>query len=160
MKEFINNNEDVVSDREKNRITKILKEYSIVPENIEKIRSVYKIKYNNKCYCLKKIKNSKKALKIFYLTQYLKDRGFNNIATFVCTNNGKKYIKTKHNIYYLTEWIDGRECNIYDIEELKKAAMLLAEFHIKVKGFTNKDCKIYGRENNWYIEFKKKETIF
>lgn len=66
MKEFINNNEDVVSDREKNRITKILKEYSIVPENIEKIRSVYKIKYNNKCYCLKKIKNSKSFKNILF----------------------------------------------------------------------------------------------
>ncbi|MCX7883849.1 MAG: CotS family spore coat protein [Caloramator sp.] len=145
-----------INKKEYNKITKILKQYSIIAESIEKIKSVYKIKYNDKNYCLKKLKHgNKKILKILSFIEYLKSNSFENMVSFVSVREGKEYIKTKNSIYYMTEWIDGRNCNINDIEELKKAALLLSDFHIKSKGFFSKELKIENTFKNYTEEFKK-----
>ncbi|QCX32325.1 CotS family spore coat protein [Caloramator sp. E03] len=143
---------------EYSKVKKILKHYAIEPESIEKIRNVYKIKFNNKSYCLKKVRHSnKKVIKNYHLIKYLNNNGFNNIASFILTSDGKEYVKTKKSIYYVTEWIEGRECNIYDIDELKMAIKLLAEFHLKSKGFYYKEIKIENKIKNWPLELRKRK---
>ncbi|SKA86557.1 spore coat protein, CotS family [Caloramator quimbayensis] len=145
-----------IGEKEFRKITNILKYYSIEPEHIEKLRCVYKIKYNNKNYCLKKIrKGNKKILKSLYLIEYLKKNGFINIASYISVREGLEYIKTKNSIYYMTEWIEGRECNLYDLEELKRASSLLADFHIKSKGFYSKEAKLENTIKNWSLELRK-----
>lgn len=152
----LNEKVNSISEKEYRKISNILKYYSIEPENIKKIRSVYKIKYKNKNYCLKRIrKGNKKILKSLYLIEYLKKNGFDNIASFISVNEGKKYVKTKNSIYYMTEWIEGRECNLYDLEELKRASSLLADFHIKSKGFYSKEAKLENTIKNWLLELRK-----
>jgi len=151
----------------KNRITKLSKQinnekfkklsyllkskYGIEPKAIEKIRSVYKIYTESKTYCLKEFKhNDKKVIIGFYFTKYLKDNGFNNIAEYFKAIDGKEVIKADKKYYYLTSWINGRECDFSDISVLKKAVELLAEFHLKAKGFELKSIKLKDNfNNNW-----------
>lgn len=166
-----------ISSKEYEYISNILNEYSIVPENIEKIRSVYKVTSQGKNYCLKKLKHgNRKALKGMLLVNYLKQNGFDNFAEYIQTKDGKDCVKAKKHFYYLTEWIEGRECNHEDLDELKKAASLLADFHIKSKGFSAREARVHSNIKNWpqklqkekhdlirfkkFIESKKVKTVF
>ncbi|MPN16169.1 Spore coat protein I [bioreactor metagenome] len=38
-------------------------------------------------------------------------------------------------IYTLSQWIEGRECDFYNEEDLKIAAQCLAKLHIASKGY-------------------------
>jgi CotS family spore coat protein len=139
-----------ITHKEYESIKNLLKRYSITPDKVEKVRSVYKIICSNRNYCLKKMKHgNKKALKGLLLVEYLKKNGFDNAAGYIETTDGKECINTKHNIYYLTEWIEGNECTFNDIEEVKRAAVLLADFHNKSKGFASDDLQIRSNIKNW-----------
>lgn len=139
-----------ITHKEYESIKNLLKRYSITPDKIEKVRSVYKIICSDRNYCLKKMKHgNKKALKGLLLVEYLKKNGFDNAAGYIETTDGKECINTKHNIYYLTEWIEGNECTFNDIEEVKRAAVLLADFHNKSKGFKSDDLQIRSNIKNW-----------
>jgi CotS family spore coat protein len=144
------NLDNSISEKEMSLLSDVLKRYSIVPEKIEKVRSAYKVSCSKGVYCLKKTNHgTKKALKVMLLIEYLKGNGFNNIVKYYKTDDGRECVKLKKNIFYLTEWIEGRECNYEDLEELKKSAALLALFHIKSKGFSNDNVKIESNFKNW-----------
>lgn len=139
-----------INSNEYQRILSILNHYLITPTDIERIRSVYKISSSDKNYCLKRINHGNtKPLKGMTLVNYLKARGFDNVAEYIKTKDGKECVRYKKNLYYLTEWIDGRECNVDNFDELKKAAQLLAQFHIKSKGFYSREVKIESNHKNW-----------
>ncbi len=141
---------NAIGHKEHQRVLDILKYYAITPKNIEKIRSVYKIVCEDKNYCLKKVSHGDtKALKGMQLVSYLKSRGFDNVADYIKTKDGKECVKHKKVKYYLTEWIEGRECDFNTIEELKRAVVLLAEFHIKSEGFYHKGIKMDSNHKNW-----------
>ncbi|TDT61519.1 CotS family spore coat protein [Fonticella tunisiensis] len=143
---------DLINPKERRRILEVLSHYSIIPEKVEKIRSVYKVKCGNRYYCLKKTKNGdKKAKKGMYLVEYLKSNGFYNVAEYIKTEEGREYFKTQKNTYYLMEWIDGRECDVENFEELKTAVKMLAEFHIKSKGFSPEGVRVESNIKNWPV---------
>jgi CotS family spore coat protein len=136
---------------EYNNVLRVLKEYNIEPKAITKVRSVYKIETHDGAKCLKKIKHGKgKPKRTYYITQYLMDRGFDKVAPFIKTSNDRLYVKHKGFYYYMTEWINGRECNIDDFEELKRCTKLLAEFHIAASGKEGKNYfKLHSNLKNW-----------
>ncbi|SEF47394.1 spore coat protein, CotS family [Caloramator fervidus] len=141
-----------INNEKLKKLTSILKsKYNIEPKDIEKIRSVYKIYTKDKIYCLKEFKhNNKKVIIGFYFTKYLKDNGFNNIADYFKTIDGREVVKTDKKYYYLTSWINGKECDFSDISVLRKAVELLAKFHLKAKGFEVKSIKLKDNfNNNW-----------
>lgn len=153
-----------INPKEIEKLNKVLEEYNIKGENIEKVRSVYKVKYNNKNYCLKKINHgNSKALKGMLLTNYLKEQNFNNVATYYKTTDKKECVKYARSLYYLTEWINGEECNFNNFDELRNATLLLADFHLKAKGFSNRNIKIQNNFKNWpekFIKLKRDIQIF
>lgn len=153
-----------ISDIETKIVRKVLSEYNIDPENLEKVRSVYKVKTKDNCYCLKKMKHGgSKAVKGMQLTNYLREKGFDNLATYYKTKDEKAFIRLGKNIYYLTEWINGFECNFDKYEELKRAVKLLADFHLKSKGFHSRNAKIENNFKNWpekFLKMKRDIQIF
>lgn len=145
-----------INPKEMTMVEEILKRYSVVPEKIEKVRSVYRIYSADGIYCLKKAsKGSKKAIKVMHLTEYLKNNGFNNVAKFYKTSENKEYVRLHKNVYYLTDWINGHECSCDNKEEMEHAAALLAHFHISAKGFSNSSLKNESSFKNWQSILKE-----
>lgn len=139
-----------ISPKEMSLLIEVLKRYSITPLNIEKVRSAYKVSCSNGIYCLKKASHgTRKALKVMLLIDYLKNNGFENVVKYYKTDDGRECVKLRKYIFYLTEWIDGHECNYEHIDEMKRSAALLALFHIKAKGFSNSSLKIENNFKNW-----------
>ncbi|HBF76272.1 MAG TPA: CotS family spore coat protein [Clostridiaceae bacterium] len=148
----------IVNYSDNQNIQKILSYYSIIPDEVVKIRSVYKIKYRNKYYCLKKLNHpNNKVSNGKKLVDILNSRGFYNTAIYIPTNDGRNCVRHKNKAYYITNWIDGRECKIDDFEELKKAISLLATFHIKSSMINTKELKLEGPKN-WIEELKKQQN--
>jgi CotS family spore coat protein len=154
---------DVIDQQEFNKLADILKEYSLQPLKIEKVRSVYKVVTDSRIYCLKKIKlNSyKKSEKGALLSKYLISKGFYNVVRYVKTKDDNYFVKKNHSAYYLTDWIKGREVKADDFEELKKCASLLADFHNASAGFTIENSKIDNNYLKWpsILKTKKEELI-
>lgn len=157
--DFINI-DNIINAKEYNKIISILNEYSIEPIKIERVRSVYKITTNGRIYCLKKMKHGgeEKVEKGMLLSKYLVSKGFYNVIKYIKTSNNRICIRKGHYIYYVTDWIKGRECNFDDFEELKKCAVLLAEFHIKSNGFTINNSKISNNTKKWPSIYKKEKN--
>ena len=149
-----------LSSKEYTKINSILKEYSIEPVKIEKIRSVYKVTTEGRIYCLKRMKHGgeEKVQKGMLLGQYLISKGFYHVVKYIKTNDNKICIKRSHYIYYVTYWMKGRESNFDNFEELKKCAAFLADFHIKSKGFTIESSKIINNYKKWPTIFKQERN--
>ncbi|UZW16187.1 CotS family spore coat protein [Clostridium pasteurianum] len=132
-----------LTDYEISMIKNIMKKYNINVKYIEKIRSVYKIKTEDKFLCLKKMKHGKmKPVNGNILVQELKKNKFNNVPMYIKTNNNKLFVKYKGFIFYLIEWIDGEECRMKNLDEAVNCAKLLGEFHLATSKIENK--KLYN----------------
>ncbi|MCX7695822.1 MAG: CotS family spore coat protein [Caloramator sp.] len=145
-----------------NEITSIIKnKYGIEIIDIQKKRSVYKILSNkSSIYCLKEVNHNFsrfKWLPSFLL--YLKEKEFLNCPLLVKDNQGQYYFKTdNHKYYYLTNWIDGNECEIDNLEDALNSIILLSQFHKKSEGFNSKQILFeYSRIIKEYI--KKKDDV-
>jgi CotS family spore coat protein len=152
-----------IGGREQSEIIKVLDNYNLVPDKIERVRSAYKIICGSACYYLKKTNHGdKKAYKVMQLIHYLKNNHFSNIADYIKTKDNKECIKKNHCIYYMTQWIEGKESDFDDLEEIKKAAMLLAQFHISAKGFYVDGLKIPSNIKNWplILSERKEDLIY
>lgn len=115
---------------------KILDNYDIDVKDVQRVRSVYKVKTSEGIYCLKKVGNrEKKAIKSIRIMEYLSLKGFNKVARPVYCKTGKILVKTDDSSYYLTNWIDAEEVNFDDIDQVTDCVRLLAEFHENAKGF-------------------------
>lgn len=149
-----------INSIEYSKVISILKEYSIEPIKVEKIRSVYKITTEGRIYCLKKMKHggAEKVQKGMLLSEYLISKGFYSVVKYIKTSDNKLCVRKRHFIYYVTDWIKGRESNFNDFDELKKCASLLADFHLKSKGFTIDNSKITNNNKMWPSIFKKQKN--
>lgn len=142
---------------EKAMLSDILRHYDFNVDSVQKVRSAFKICTDKGNFCLKRVSNGyRKVKKSFYLIQYLKERGFDNIADFYYTKDDKAWIKRKDAAFYLTYWIEGREVSFKSIDELLRCSELLACFHNQAKGFeAPKKVKIKNHSAKWLKTFKK-----
>lgn len=151
MKKRISELNKYITDENLNKISFILSTYyNIKLISVEKVRSAYKVNTKDSIFCLKEFKhNDRKASVGYQLTRFLKDNGFDGVADYFKTIDGKDVIKYKKKYYYLTSWIEGSECDFKDINVLKQACAFLADFHNKSKGFNINFVKIKRNYNKW-----------
>lgn len=143
-------NEDVIWPREQNMINSVLKKYGFTLIDVYKVRSAYKVICNEGTYCLKRMKHGKYKVKNGYmLTEHLQNKGFNYIANYVKTKDDAYYVKYDKYILYMTEWIEGEECNVDSINESINCAKLLAEFHIAVSDIDTSKLIVKNNLKNW-----------
>lgn len=145
-----------ITEKEKELLEKILSKYDFDIEGIEKVRSVYKIFSKQGIFCLKKISNGyERAKKAFFVSQYVKDKGFNNVADYVPTSDNYLFIKYHKTTFYVTKWINGGEIDFSSISDILDATELLAKFHQNSKGFRiKKQAKINVNYEDWYKNYK------
>ncbi|MFD3157133.1 CotS family spore coat protein [Haloimpatiens sp. FM7330] len=146
-----------INSKEEHMIKNILTRYKFDVIQISKVRSVYKIKTNKGYICLKKIKHGKgKAENGSKLVEELKKNNFLNTPDFIKTKDNNLFIKYRKVYFYATEWIDGKECNLNDINEAIKCVQLLAKFHIASTNINLKYLKIKNNLKKWPKIFNKK----
>lgn len=113
--------------------------YEMIP-----MKGVYLIKTDRGNKCLKKIGyGTQKLMYIYKAKEHIISNGFDKIDKNYLTPEGIPFAFVNDDIYVVTEWIDGRECDFKNEEDLKRAAETLARFHLCARGFTpDEDTKV------------------
>lgn len=145
-----------ITEEERQTLNLILSDYDLEPILIERIRSAYKVYTAQGAFCLKKIgRGHKRAIKGLFVTQRLKKNGFMNVPFFYPTKQNTFFVRHQRSTFYLTHWIDGRELSFNSIDDILKAAELLANFHLAAKGLQpGKEIKIRNHYHNWEKNFR------
>ncbi|GAA0743083.1 CotS family spore coat protein [Clostridium oceanicum] len=158
--------ENYISKKEKSMLNKVLNKYKFDVIDISKFGNVYKINTEKGEICLKRVKHNKYKIKNGQIvSKELKNTEFNNIPIYYTSKEGHSYVKYKKWTFYITEWIEGEECNLNDIEEAMDCAKLLADFHLhikkidmsklKLKNRSKKLPKVYNKRLNDLNKFEK-----
>lgn len=109
--------------------------YGLVP-----MKGVYLAKTNKGNKCLKKLNyGTQKLMYIYKAKEHIIKNGFDKIDRYEVTPTGIPYAVVNDDIYVVTNWIEGRECDFKKIDEIQKAAEALARFHISARGFIPED---------------------
>jgi len=67
--------------------------------------------------------------------EHLYNNNFRNVDRFICTADGKPYIYIGEDIYTMTDFIEGRECDFNSRDDIVKASRLLASLHKASRGY-------------------------
>ena len=114
----------------------IERQFDIKIESIKPNRGVYYLKTNKGFKCLKKIDYGiQKLLFVYAAKEHLILRGFTGVDRYSLNINGNPYALVNEDIYTLSEWLEGRECNFYEKEDLIKSSKTLAVLHERSKGY-------------------------
>lgn len=114
----------------------IERQFNIKIESIKPNKGVYWIKCNNGEKCLKRLNyGAQKLLFVYGAKEHLINNGFKNLDRFELNTDGEPYAIVNEDLYTLSKWIDGRECDFHNIEEVKIASEVLAKLHEASKGY-------------------------
>ncbi len=130
-----------------------LKVKQIIP-----VRSVYRIVTDKGFFCLKKLRFSLDEMNfILGAVEHLQGNGFGNSFSIVKQENGDRFIEFKGEKYFLTQWIDGRECDFMNPMDLDAAIEMLAHLHNASEGYSPDICPpnryYYGK---WSENFSRR----
>jgi CotS family spore coat protein len=118
----------------------IAKKFNLQLESISPTRGVYLIRTNKGVKCLKRLNyGAQKLLFIYGAKEHLIDHGFPNVDRYLLAADGNPYVEHGDDIYVITEWVEGRECDFRDYYETIKAASTLAKLHE-----ASKEYELYG----------------
>ncbi|MHB1167452.1 MAG: CotS family spore coat protein [Carboxydocellales bacterium] len=115
----------------------ILREYDL--RAIKKIKGgpgTWKVTTDRGDRFLKHSKCTKEELEfVRKVLEHTANHGFRRVARFLVTKFGDHFILDKGNLFYLTDWIEGKECTLSRLPHLEEAVLTLAEFHQAARGF-------------------------
>lgn len=144
---------------EKNDLLEFLSTtYDIEMSDITPVKNVIRISTKSGDKCLKKVKyNEPQFLFVLSAIEHLLKNGFNKILPFLPAADGRLYFRLGNSFYFLTEWINSRECDYSNPVELRMAAVSLAELHEASKNF-NPGAEVEDRIawGKWEYKFEKR----
>lgn len=140
----------------------IERQFDIKIESIKPNKGVYQLKTNKGIRCLKKISyGTQKLLFVYGAKEHLYNNGFKNIDRYYLNTEGKAYALVNEDIYTLSEWIEGRECDFYNDDDLVLATKALANFHIASKGYEpSENSKLKSDLGRWPHLMEKRIKSF
>lgn len=140
----------------------IERQFDIKIESIKPNKGVYQLKTNKGVRCLKKISyGTQKLLFVYGAKEHLYNNGFKNIDRYYLNTEGKAYALVNEDIYTLSEWIEGRECDFYSDDDLVLATKALANFHIASKGYEpSENSKLKSDLGRWPHLMEKRIKSF
>ncbi len=122
------------------RETEISTQFGFKIYEVAPMKGVYLIKTDRGNKCLKKVGYGlQKLMYIYKAKEHIIDMGYDRIDRNELTPQGAPYAFVNDDIYVVTNWINGRECDFKKDEELEAAAKALAEFHLSARNFTPED---------------------
>jgi CotS family spore coat protein len=114
----------------------IERQFNINIETIKANKGVYYLKTNKGERCLKKINyGPQKLLFVYGAKEHLIKNGFDNVDRYFLNTEGEPYAIVNEDLYTLSEWLGGRECDFHSIDEVRLAAKALARMHEASKGY-------------------------
>ncbi len=114
----------------------IERQFDIKIETIKANKGVYYLKTNKGERCLKRINyGPQKLLFVYGAKEHLVKNGFGNLDRYYLNVNDEPYALVNEDLYTLSEWLEGRECDFRNIDEVKIAAKTLAGMHEASKGY-------------------------
>jgi CotS family spore coat protein len=114
----------------------IERQFDIKIESIKPNRGVYYVKTDKGLRCLKKINYGiQKLLFVYGAKEHLIQNGYSAVDKYVLNIDGLPYALVNEDIYTLSQWIEGRECEFQNREDLKIAAENLGQLHIASRGY-------------------------
>lgn len=125
---------------------RILVEYKITPEIFDRYglkvmdivpkRGIYRIETDQGFKCLKKMKSIAQNIYFTHAAiEHLVSNGFFKVSRIRRTTEGNLYLNYENGVYFIMDWIDGRECDYENPIELDIAVKTLVELHKASKGF-------------------------
>ena len=141
---------NIITNKEMQILITVMHKYNLELVSAEKVRSAYKIITGNGKFCLKRMKHGRNKVKNgCILTEELLSNKFTNTAKYFRTKDGDFSVSHKKNIFYLTEWIEGYECDLTNIDEAIKCTKLLAQFHNISNKIDHNKIHIPNNLKNW-----------
>lgn len=114
----------------------IERQFNIKIESLKANKGVYHLRTNKGERCLKKINyGPQKLLFVYGAKEHLIKNGFSLVDKYYLNIEDEPYAIVNEDLYTLSEWIEGRECDFHNIEEVKLAAKTLAMLHEASKGY-------------------------
>ena len=109
----------------------IERQFNIKIESIKANKGVYYLNTNKGERCLKKINyGPQKLLFVCGAKEHLIKNGFDKVDRYFLNIDGYPYALVNEDLYTLSMWLKGRECDFHKIDEVKLAAKTLAKLHI------------------------------
>ena len=114
----------------------IERQFDIKIEVIKANKGVYYLRTNKGERCLKKINyGPQKLLFVYGAKEHLNSNGFSNVDNYFLNIEGEPYALVNEDLYTLSTWLDVRECDFHNIDEVIIAAKTLAKMHEASKGY-------------------------
>ena len=114
----------------------IERQFNIKIESIKPNKGVYHLKTDKGEKCLKKINyGAQKLLFVYGAKEHLIKNNFHGVDRYCLNAEGEPYALVNEDLYTLSEWIEGRECDFHNLEDVNIAAKNLAHMHISSKGY-------------------------
>lgn len=114
----------------------IERQFGIKIESLKPNKGVYILKTNIGTKCLKKIDYGVQKLYFVYgAKEHLISKGFTNLDRYCLNTEGNPYAIVNEDIYTLSSWIEGEECDFNDPEKIINATKKLGELHLMSKGY-------------------------
>lgn len=136
-------------------VLNVLKNYNIEAKRISKFGNDYRITTQDEDFCLKRIRHGRDGVeRLFRMTEYITNKGFCSLPRYFKTREERLFVKYKHCYFYMTGWVDGREANLDNFNELLDCIKVLAEFHISASGDDSiRYFETPGNLKNWPLIF-------
>jgi len=110
--------------------------YNLDVKNILPFRDIYILTTLKGKKVLKKSPFSPERIMFIHgAKEHLYQNNFKSLDSFLCTVDGYPYINFQDEIYTLSDYPEGRQCDFDDREDVIKAANLLARLHKASKGY-------------------------
>ncbi|HHT62378.1 MAG: CotS family spore coat protein [Bacillota bacterium] len=117
-------------------VKEILAYWGESPREVEIVRDIFRIRTDNGVRCLKKSnKNLDRVLFMMDAMDYVQGQGFSNLARCYPTQNKEMAVTYQGSVYYLQQWLEGRELDYHNLEDMVLAAEVLGRFHRASIGF-------------------------
>lgn len=132
--------------------------YGVQIYSAEPIRDIHKLTTDQGYLCLKSVDyRSNKLLFIYHAMEHLLENGFDLIPAFVHDTTGNPYFTYGGKHYFVSEWMNGRECDFKNLVDLELAMISLAKLHKASNGFKPpKKIKVKSRLSDWPARYQKR----
>lgn len=132
--------------------------YGIKIIRTRKVRDITKLETEQGNLCLKGVDyKPEKLLYIYHAVEYLLKKNFHQLPAFIHTLTGDSYFTYNGEIFFVTEWIEGRESNFKDLVDLEMALTALARMHRASQGFhPPAGTKLKSRHGKWTDRFRNR----
>lgn len=130
--------------------------YGVKILHTRNVRDITRLQTDRGDLCLKGVDyQPKKLLYIYHAIEYLLKQDFHQLPAFIHTRSGEPYFTYNERVFFVTEWIDGRESNLKDPVDLEMAMTALAKMHRASKGFhPPAEIRLKSRHGKWTDRFR------